>query len=386
MTSFKLASGATTYTLTMDGSVTTSAGPFGTWTTDGKTTNQIVLTKKADGSTVAIAVKWSFNASNQLCVAQDANPAFNFTVSAVRPLFRLDSGNKLHVTPAPGGTLFEFSLVCGFALTKDADLEITINGQKSTIKGVPTSNKAYFGYSFRDKDASIPAVLLAFSGEWVRDATNPNQIVLTFNFKVDAAVYKFAMPTSSTTGISPKNNLLITGVKNGQGWGVTIDGALTVRKDDHDFSLVFALDQQHTASGVKTTTIEIKAVFAPDDTSRLGVALDLYIGSTKTPTSKRVTVKGEGHVSLGDTGLDLTFAYGNTQDIGHAPVIALAVQATFSWSDGKLILTYEKDGATTEATLSTEFSLGDVRVEGYLNITKEDGQQAGVSGAIGLSW
>ncbi|WP_454714421.1 hypothetical protein [Caulobacter segnis] len=385
MTSFTLTDSGVTYTLTLNGDVSTPTGAFGTWTTDGKSTNQIVLTK-TDGTTKAIAVAWSFNADNQLCVTQGAGAAFNFTVSAVRPDLKLDSNNKLHVRPPSGGTLFEFTLVCGFALLADGNLEVAINGQKSKLTGTPTSNKAYFGYTFRDKAAPSPAVLLAFWGEWVRDTSKPDQIELFFQFKVDATAYKFTMPTGASATISPQNQLLITGIKKGQAWGVTIQGALSVRKDDSDFSLVFTLDQQHTASGVKTTTIAIKAVFAPDDNSRLNAALDLYIGVTKTPTSKRVTVKGEGELALGATSLDITFAYSNIQTTGHEPVVALMIGTEFAWKNGTLAVSYEKEGGRTTVNLSTKFLLKDeVQVDGRLNVTK-DGKEVGVYGALGISW
>jgi hypothetical protein len=386
MTSFKLTAGGVEYTLGTDGGVAAAGAPAGKWTTDGKSTNKVVVTKP-DNTTVAIDVVWSFNPSNQLCVAQGANPAFNFTVASVHPLFRMDSGNKLHVTPSPGGSLFEFVLVCGFALTADASLEITINGQKSTITGVPASNKAYFGYSFRDKAAPIPSTMLAFTGQWVRDATNPNQIDLVFKFTVDANAFQFAMPAGSTTAVSQQNQLIVTGVKNGQGWGVSIAGALEVRKDHQDFSLVFTLSDQHTADGVKTTTLEVKAVFAPDDSSRLSGFLDLYVGVTKTAASKRVTVKGDGHVALGDAGLDITFACASTSGGGQPAVVALMVAATFTWNADHLTISYKKDGASTTVELASEFVLkSQLRLQAYLNVTKAPGQNAGVYGALGLSW
>jgi hypothetical protein len=232
-------------------------------------------------------------------------------------------------------------------------------------------------------------VLLGFSGEWVRDTTTPEtngaRIDLVFNFKVDTTAYKFTMPAGSTT-ISPQNNLLVTGMKNGQAWGVTIAGALSVKNNGDDFSLFFALDQQHTATGVRTTTIEIKAVFVPDDSSQLNAALDLYVGASKDASLKRVTVKGEGHVTLGNHGLDITFAYGSTQTAGHTPVVALMVATTFTWTDGKLVVAYDKADGRTSVKLSSQFKLSaTLRGEAYLNVDKE-GHQTGISGALGLSW
>ncbi|HEY4940710.1 MAG TPA: hypothetical protein VII56_04735 [Rhizomicrobium sp.] len=386
MTSFNLTVTGTSYTLKTDGSVATAAGAFGTWTTDGKKTNQIVI-KKADSTTIPVDVKWTFNAKNQLCLAQGAAQVFNFTNGAVHPRLSLDSGNKLHVVASPANSLFEFPLVCGFALSNDtnADLKITIGTETSTIVGKPNSNKAYFGYTFRDTDAPIPGSSLAFTGAWTRDDTKPSKILLIFSFKVDADVFKLAMPASAT--VSQQNQLLITGMKNGQGWGVEIQGALELRKDNKDFSLVFTLSHQHTATGIQDTTIEVKAVFAPDDSSSLKGYLDLYIGQQKTTDSKRVTVKGEGHVSLGDTSLDITFAYTSTQTGGQPAVVGLAASATFAWKDGKLAMTFMKDGTGTTVMLASEFTLNDnLRVQAYLNVTKAPGQQAGVYGALGLSW
>src|SRR2546425_1137167 len=115
MTTFNLTAGGTAYTLSTDGAMSTAAGPSGKWTTDGKTTNHIVVTKTADGSHTDVDVKWSFNTKNHLCHSQGAAQVFNFTAGKAHPRFTLDANNKLSVIASPTTPLFTFQLERGNA-------------------------------------------------------------------------------------------------------------------------------------------------------------------------------------------------------------------------------------------------------------------------------
>jgi hypothetical protein len=380
MAKFDLTVAGTAFSLIDDGRVSTSAGPFGTWNTDGKSTNQIIITPKAGGAAVNATVPWKFNDKNQLCLMQGDNVLFNFSQNT-RPRLHLDGTNVLHVLPTTAD--FEFILVCSFDLDQDVDLAVTIGATTSKIIGTPDTNAAQFAYSFNDKAIAGPPYFLPFTGEWIKDKSNGEEDVRLV-FQGTAAGKPFALKLPPGASLSGKNQLFVTGVKQGEAWGVEIEGTLTIQKD---FTLVFSLERQSTAAGVKTTEITIRTIFDPQQQSRLGATLDLHILNTDDPhdRSHKLSVTGKGHFVLGKTGLDITFAYAKSSAAGQPAIVAVLVGASFSWSENALAVTFKKEGGVTTATLTSDFVLNDkLRAQVYLNITQGQNQQKGVYGALGL--
>jgi len=381
--SFTLTVAGSTYTLGDDGSVTTTAGAFGTWGTDGTTTNQIVITPLS-GAAISVPATWQFNADNQLCLMNGAAVLFNFS-SGARPDFRMDNVNILHVSPT--GALFEFPLVCTFALGATADLEVTIGTATSKIVGAPDSNAALFAYSFSDMGIAGPGYWLPFTGAWTRDTSNGHDdIHLVFQGKAGGAAFAFKLPSGAT--LSGKNQLFVSGFKNGGAWGIEIQSTLVIQKN---FTLVFTLNNQTTSAGVKTTTIMVKAVLAPSNTSNLGAALDLFVTDQASPTahSHQLSVSGKGHIAFGAAGLDITFAYTKSSLAGTPAVVAVAIGASFAWDNNKnaLAITFNQAaGGLKTVTLTTNFTIEDkIRVQAYLNISQH-GQTKGVYGALGIAF
>jgi hypothetical protein len=384
MAQFAVTVGGTKYTLGTDGKVSTPAGAFGSWTTDGKSTNAIVLTPSAGGAAVSAPVTWSFNDKNQLCVSDAGGELFNF--SSAQPLFRLDRANLLHVRPYSG--TFEITLSCTFELTADVDLNVTIGAKLSTLKGVPASNAAQFKFKFLDRVAGV-GYDLGFTGEWARDAAATTDIRMIFKGKAGGKDFTFKLPAGAT--LSKDNQLFIAGSKtNKAGWYVEISSTLVVRKD---FTLVFTLQKQATATGEKSTEIAIATVYEPNEKAQLSTNLDLLVLDKPGPDGKRRVIKtlslsGKGHADLGDVGMDINFAYKKTSGPGQTDVVSALVGTSFAWEDGTktLDMTFSKEGKKTTFKLASNFVIGDdVRVQAYLNVEK-DGDEKGVYGALGITF
>ena len=367
MTTFNLTSGGKTFIMNTDGTVAAATGPVGTWTTNA--TNQILVKKSAGGADEKIDVGWEFNASNQLCLKQGQQIVFNFT-TGVRPLLRL-ADNILQVRPNPGFS-FEFPLQCKWEVDAQINLKVTIGTATSTISGWVDDKKSRFIYWFRDKQGSNIPYALEFSGAWERDTSKPDEIKLIFKFNAAGTQQTFTLPHRAVVNAA-QNQLFISYQKDGVMRRIEFRGSVEVSSN---LDLIFTIARQTTSNGgvvTQETTIAVAATFEFDN---LKGGLAFFVGKTVTDNTQKLVISGQVNVVFGNAGLDLNFNYSKVGGTGQTAVVALALNGKFTWDQGKsaLIFAYQRNGQVQTLSLASKFTLGEVRSEIGLNITK-DGQQ-----------
>ena len=379
MAKFNLTSDGKSYAIDTDGSVSTSVGPFGTWTTNAD--NQIVVKKTTGGASLKIDVGWQFNASNQLCLFQGSEQIFNFASGGARPRYRL-ANNVLQIRPS-GSLSFEFFLYGKWELDDKINLKVTIGKLASKLEGWADDKKSRFIYWFRDKQVLGAPYSLDFSGAWERDEKVNNEIRLVFNFEAEGTKGRFVLPGRALVD-SARNLLYLEYQKDGVTRRIEMRGSLEISKD---LDLIFTISRQTNAAGgvlTKETQIAVKTTFTFDN---LSGGLELFVGKAVTPTSQKFAIGGAFKATFGDRGLDLHFSYAKTSELGRPAVVAIAANGCFTWNSEKNLVefSYEREGGMQKLTLKSNFMLGNVRTEVGLNITK-DGKQYGVYGFLGLSW
>lgn len=381
MTTFKVSSGSSTYNLGTDGSVTTAAGAFGTWGTNAS--GQIVV-KKTDGSVLSpIDVAWQFDKNNQLCVAQSGQPVFNFTAGGARPQFRLAS-NVLQVRPN-NSISFEFALHCKWSIDANVNLSVTIGTTSSTLNGWADDKKSQFIYWFRDKQSVSAPYALIFGGSWNRDPSAANEIHLKFDYVADGIQSSFSLPAVAKVD-KLSNQLYLEYSKEGMARSIALRGSVQVTSA---MDLVFTISQQTSSDGgviTKQTDIQVATTF---QFNNLTGNLELLVGKVNNPATHAQSIAIGGHFStlIGANGLDINFNYEKVSGSGVPTKAALALAGSFKTDqNGKVVFSYKKDGAQQSLNLDwSDLTLGPVRVEGGLNVSK-DGTQKGVYGFLGLSW
>jgi len=379
MATFNLTSSGKTYVISTDGSVSTTDGLFGNWSTNSA--NQIVIKKTGGSTSVKIDSDWKFNASNQLCLQQGGQDVFNFASGGARPRYRM-ANNVLQIRPSADFS-FEFTLHCKWELDGQINLKVTVGKAASTLDGWVDDKKSRFIYWFRDKQAVGAPYALEFSGAWERDHTTAQEVRLVFKYEAEGVKGAFSLPSKAIVDAA-RNHLYLEYQKSGVTRRIEMRGSLEI---SDNFDLIFTISQQTNSAGgvvTKETRIEVETTFKFDN---LSGSLELYVGKTVTATTQKLVIGGAFKISFGDNGLDLNFSYSKSAGIGQPAAIAIAVGGSFTWNSGKgaLAFSYEKDGSKQTVTVQSNFLLGDVRTEIGLNITK-DGQQYGIYGFLGISW
>ena len=380
-TNFKLTSGATTYSLGIDGRVTTEAGDFGTWSTDAS--NQIVLKPAAGGAAIPVSVIWKFNDSNQLCLYQGTTLALNFHSASIRPQYRL-ADNVLQVRPSQNHS-FEFALTCKWEIDDKVNLKATIGTTVSLIDGWADDKKSRFVYWFRDKQATGSApYLLVFSGEWQRDDSVKDAVRLKFNYGSGANAGTLKLPAEAQ--IDPlSNQLYLEYSKEGVARSIGLRGSVKIGQNT---DLIFSIAQQTTAAGgviTKETAITVQTTF---QFNKLKGNLELYVGRTVTPTTQKLVLHGDFALTIGQSGLTVNFDYEKESGSGQRTRTAIAVDGTFALANNgaTVIFKYKQEGTNKSfSTAISNLKLGKVRAEAGLNVMTSGGKK-GVHGFIGVSF
>jgi hypothetical protein len=371
-----------------DGSVTSSAGVnVGSWTTN--TGNNIII-NKPDGTKLTSAnVQWSFNANNQLCLA-DCTGTLIANFGPDGPLYEL-AQNVLVVTPGDS-VAWSFSLYCQWTLDANNNLGAQFNStlRASKITGYVQNSSTQFVFWFIDSSLAAPAQqMLGFSGMWTQvDAAN-DPLKLAFQGKVadgSAAGLPFSFVLSnSKTAINPATNNLELSYSDANGiHKVVLQGSLAISSA---VGITFSIADQFE-DGVEKSDLAIAGTF---DFSSGFANLKLNVTRIAGPTTS-LTIGGSFQAQIAAVGLAISFSYqtGQCPTCGSGTVSntsTLAVSGTFSWSDGKIHFSYtDTAGKGYSFAISGEVYFGKFGVDAGLQISDDPIAGRVVTGMLGLSW
>jgi hypothetical protein len=372
-----------------DGSVASSAGVnVGTWTTDAG--NNIVITKP-DGTTLTHAkVQWSFNATNQLCLADATGEAIaNFGTDG--PLYEL-AQNVLLVTPGDSIT-FSFLLYCQWTLDANNNLGAQFGGTPgtSTITGYVQNSSTQFVFWFADSSLAMPAQqMLGFSGKWMQVAANNDPLKLAFQGTVAdgspaGLPFKFVL-SNSTAAINPISNNLELSYSDANGIHKTVlQGSLAISST---IGLTFSIADQ-VEDGVEKSSLSIAGTF---DFSGGFANLKFNVAKTVAGPATSLAIGGSFQAQIAAIGLQINFSYQSAQcpTCGTGTVAnstTLAVGGTFTWRNGKVAFSYsDTAGKGYSFQINGEIQFGKVGIDAGLQITNDPIGGRVVTGMLGLSW
>lgn len=378
MASFKLTKGNDTFDLDVLGPVKNAAGQaVGKWGTNAS--NNIVVKKDAGGTVVFDDVVWKFNSNNQLTLNAAGKEVVNFHKVGNRPFYATQNA-VLNIRPDQNN-VFEFSLRGEWDMSDKHDLSITINGETSVIDGFVQDMRGRFIYHFFDKGSNtLEESLLGFAGEWKQDENDP--LKLSFTYKRENNTEDvFDLPKSVTINRS-MNQFMYEYDKKGQTFRLQFMGVLKITDD---FSISYTLDEQRAQNGdvlSKEKTLTIQAKF---DKKNFSGNLDFKVAK-KSGGSTTISLRGNFTAVFNkNVKLSVGFAFEQETKLGK-------VQTTFALngslqfgSGGKIQWTFEKNATTTSITLSaTDIVVGPARIDGSLNIVRENGTTVGIRVLFGV--
>lgn len=379
MTSFQFISGASTYDFDMDGGVSSSGVPAGTWTTNAS--NQIVLSR-ADTSTVAFGVSWAFNAKNQLTIQSQNAEVFNFATSGLHNSLTTRDAT-LQVKPDRAGT-FAFNLNGAWALDQDHNLTFTASGVSSTIDGFVSDPLGRFIYHFSNKDNVLETNVLGFVGWWQSKSDTNGTPLLSFHYQTGQGEEIFELPQAVSINRS-SNQLAYTYTKGNQTPSIDFQGTLTIGPD---FQIAYVLQQQVSSSGdqmAASTTLGFNATMTqPNLHGDLELTLVKPDGSAGNST---LTIGGECQGVLGKTTLQVGFTFTQTfGGAGNQITRTAAFSGSLAFNGGAIQWTFSATGASIDLAVGVDIKLGPVQVDARLNLPMDGGQAAGVTFLLGVSF
>lgn len=350
----------------------------GTW--DVSPQGALVVQPPSPAAAVTVPVEWKFNGDNQLCLYSGTKLVTNFHVGA-RPRLRL-TNNQLQVRPNENLS-FQFVVPFTWSLDANYDLKVTLGTATSVISGYANDKKSRLIYWFYDKKAlGYAPYSLEFSGAWERDSAVADQIKLLFKFEVAGTPAQFSFPEAFLVD-KATNNLVLSYSKSSVVRRLELRAAVSIGRN---FDVVFTIAQQTNAAGgiiTKETTIAIAADF---EFNSLTGGLELTVGRTKSPTAQKVVIGGTFKAKFASNGtLAIDFAYAKESNAGQSSTVTIATQATFTWANGTVSLSYTRNGAVSVLAGQTNFMLGALSVHAGVNVTTNNGDRA-VTMFLGLSW
>jgi hypothetical protein len=379
MASFKLTKGTDTFDLDVFGPVKNQAGQaIGKWNTNN--TNNIVITKDAGGTVVLDNVIWKFNTNNQLCLNVGDTEVVNLHKLGNRPFYATENA-VLKVRPDQNNT-FTLALHGEWDMSPSHDLSITINGTVSVIDGFIQDMRGRFMYHFFDKgSSSLQESILGFAGEWIQDQNDP--LKLTFKYqRENNSPDEFAL-TKSMTINRTLNQFMYEYDKNGQTFRLQFMGLVKV---SDDFVISYTIDRQQSQSGstlVKETTLTIKA-----DIDKKDFSGNVEFKVKKTDgTSSSIALRGNfTAVFKKNVKLSVGFAFDQTTSLGKVQsTFAFNGKLEFGESGSTIQWSFEKNATQTKISISaTNITVGPARVDGVLNIVRQDGHVIGVRVLFGV--
>jgi hypothetical protein len=384
--SFTVTVGADTFSLDTAGNVAVNGTPGGTWTTNQQ--NRIAITKP-DGTSAAADATWKFNDKNQLTVQPAGQgDAFNFASDRAIHNSYTTVNAVLQVAPDKTGS-FAFALHGDWVLDSNHNLHLTVGGAESIITGFVSDPIGRFIYHFADKQSPLRTNVLGFVGSWdvPRDANNQpvssGDAILVFRYtKEDGSTGTFQLPQSATINRTT-NQLAYTYQKDNKTISISFQGTLMI---DPDFQITYIFNRQVSSAGsamVSSTTIGFDAMLSkPNFSGDLQLTLTRPDGSAGTT----LAIGGNFQGVLGKTKLLVGFSFQQTFGGAGAITRSAVFDGDLTFTGGEVQWTFQLTGQTVTLALNVDVKLGPVNVDARLNLALDQGQVAGITFLLGVSF
>lgn len=367
--SFTLTKNQAAFEFDLDGNVSAAGAPAGKWSVN--TNNQIELAK-ADGSTDAFDVGWSF-IDNQLWLISAGAKTFNFH-SAGFPDYSVDKSNRIVVAPSSANTKFTFALSAELSINATMDLVVRVGDIETAIDGVLESPSGIFAYRFTDPALGVQDTL-TFAGEWVRNEEVDGDLHLKFAYKLNGAAKAMAVPVGFD--VNPiGNGLRLRYEKKGAVRTLQLQGGIKFKNNS---TLAFVVRR---SGGAGSTEIEVAVRL--NGTGKTIKTLELLVlRKADADGTKVLTIGGTLAASVGANGsLSLNFRYAAQSGGPASAKVDVAVNGTFQMKGATIVFSYKKDGSTTKYSVVAR----DVRI-GASNVTvgfDKNGQT--ITAFLGVTW
>jgi len=364
---FQLTDQADTLMLDLAGNVTIGGAALGTWTVTQD--NQIQI-NQTDLSTRTISVNWSFNANNELTLAQpNTANSFNFFADDnVEPGLTTDKA-VLTVQPDSGGN-FSFQLRPAWKLEDNFDMTVTIGTTQSKIDGVLGNRQdSGFDYTFQTNDDLLAAYALHFTGTWKQQTDGNTDLIFEYDTEPDAngnTTKEFDLPDGLNVD-STKNILVYRCNKNQQTSEIGLIGTLTLGQD---FNITYEIDEQDIG-GVKSSTFNIKANLV--DSSVGNATLDLSV--TNSGGIKTFSISGTYSGQIANAKLTVGFTYAR-QIGGGVDTSTVAFNGEVKTQNDDFVWSISAGQHEVNITAAVTFEVGSTCGEAALNFATSQGQVA----------
>jgi len=380
MTNFQLTSGSNRYHFDAAGVAWSSGGEAtGAWTTN--LANQIVLTLPSTAS-ISFDVAWVFNDKNQLTIQSQNSEIFNFSAIGLENSFTTRDAALL-VKPDRFGT-FTFALFGDWGLTPDHNLTFTVGGLTSTLSGFLSDPLGRFMYQFANQDNVLETSVLGFAGFWQSKVDSSGMPLLDFHYRTPFGEGIFRLPEAVVFN-RDSNQLAYIYSKGNKVLSLDFQGSLTIGAD---FAITYVLQPQVSSAGeemVASSTLCFKATLAKPNLHD-----DLHLTITKpdgTAGASTFTIAGEYQGVLGEVHLQVGFTF--TQAFGGAGnqlTTTAAFSGALAFNSGQIQWTFSATGTTIDLAVGVDIKLGPVQIDVRLNLPMGDGQAAGVTFLLGVSF
>ncbi len=386
MANFTLTSGANTFDFDPAGGVSSGGAAAVSWTTNEK--NQIVVTK-ADGTLLPFDVDWMFNDKNQLTIQTGGAEVFNFaTAPGLRNLFTTVSC-VMQVRPDRLSS-FVFTLRGDWDLDADHNLTFTVNAKVSKLNGFVSDPIGRFIYHFANLDNVLQTNVLGFAGSWQSKTATDGTPLLEFHYRKEPkpdgtsggdGVFDLPKAVAVSHGT---NQLSYTYNKGNKTLSISLQGTLMIGPD---FQLTYVVQRQVSSSGaelVGSTTLGFDAMITRPN---LQGDLDLTIKKTDgTAGATTLTIGGNFAGVLGKASLQVGFAYTQTFGPGNQISRTAALNGDLTFPAGKVEWTFSATGSTIDLAVGVDIKFGAVSLDTRLIATFADGQVAGITFFLGVSF
>lgn len=379
MNTFELKNGSTNYEFSITGAVSAAGAAVGSWTTNA--TNQIVATLTG-AAAVTFSVSWVFNDQNQLTLQWESTETFNFSTAGLRNSFT--TLNSLLIVKPDWLGSFSFALNGDWTMTPDHNLSFTVGGVTSTLDGFVSDPIGRFIFHFANKQNVLETSVLGFAGYWESKVDASGTPLLDFYYESPAGEKVFELPEAVTVNRS-SNQLTYTYTKDNKSLGIDFQGMLLINPD---FEISYVVQPQSSSSGdpmVSSTTLGFNATLTEPNLHG-----DLELTVTKpdgTPGASTLTIGGQCQGVLGKTSLQVGFTFTQTfAGEGNQITRTAAFNGTLQFKDGQIQWTFSSSGSTINLAVGVDIKLGPVQVDARLNLPVGNGQTAGVTFLLGVSF
>lgn len=393
MASFKLTKEADTFEFDTNGKVKKGSAAFGTWTINKS--NQLVARGDAGNSVTFSDVVWKFpQGTNQLTLRTAADKEiFNFQKADVRPFYAVTPKAVLQVFPDEENDFF-FELRGQWALDKNHDLNLTINGATSVIDGFVDDPKSRFTYFFLDKNKND--FNLVFRGQWLQPQVDDEGMKMTFEYETEekdqagkAKLAQFSLPGKVVIDRSI-NQFVYEYDKSLKKRRIKFTGLLNITPD---FQITYSIDSQRLDDGsgvaVKATEFRLGAMLVND---KLSTELDLEFVLRNTSNGKVsksvIGIKGHYTAKLGTANLELGFAFLQVRD-GDVKTTTIAIGGKLVLSNNLTTLQWEFTSQNNVKSLTVSIEnaqLGPVTASSKLIVAAGNGKQRAVTFLLGFNF